>query len=595
MLLQRLVRYAEENVTIPAFHREREFLWRLDLFTDDRPPVLTSLREPDGKRRGQREPAPAVTRTVGVAPQLGADDLQYVFGWGDDTTKPQRVAECHEQFVDLIAAWADSAPDDEAAWRVRRFYQDQNYPQRPETAGAKDGVLIAVDGELIIRRPSLVRFWTTEVARRKGGKSPRTGMCLVCGQNRPLVESMPSTVARRLVPGAGNDVALVSVNASVFGYGLTTGLEHTPICFPCGNAVGSGLTHLLGSRHATNLAGQDSRMAWWVLGAEEPDIFTGMASGPDPGQVNRLLKKLHSGDLADAADRAQRWGSAEQFCSLTVGGNASRIMVRDWIDMPLPVVTLQLARWYRDMLMTTYGQDDPVSFGLWHLVLATGRWESQPDGKGRYVDLGKKNGRRREHVQRDLLARALRGVPLPVSVLHHVLHRIAADGRIDAPRAALVRLSLCDPREKETPRVSAGLDESNQEPAYLYGRIFAHLEKIQYKAHGRDVNTTFGDRFMAAAMGNPTSAVMAGRKLATAWLSKIRRNPRTRNAEAALRTTLDTLADKVDSAAPITGFLPVQRQAQFVLGYHQQRAEDARLVRAYREQHGTDADHDTDS
>ncbi|GAA2817236.1 type I-C CRISPR-associated protein Cas8c/Csd1 [Saccharopolyspora taberi] len=585
MLLQRLVRYAEENVTTPPFHREREFLWRLDLFTDGRAPELTSLREQDGKRRGQRHVSPAVTRTVGVAPQLGADDLQYVFGWGDDTTKPQRVAECHEQFVALLQEWADSAPDDVAAQQVLRFYRDENFPARREEAGAKEGVLIAVDGELLIKRPSLVRFWTTEVSRRKGGKSPRTGLCLVCGKSQPLVESMPSTIPKRLVPGAGNDVALVSVNASVFGYDLTTGLEHTPICFTCGNAVGSGLTHLLGSAHAMNLAGQDSRMVWWVIGADEPDILSGFSSGPDPGQVDRLLDRLWSGDLARAADLAESVDSDERFCSLTVGGNASRIMVRDWIDMPLPVALLHMARWYRDMLMATPAQDEPVAFGLWQLVLATGRWESQRNGTGRYVEIGKKDGRRREHVQRDLLARALRGVPLPLSVLHHVLHRIAADGRIDAPRAALVRLALCDPRDEES-SVSAGLDENNDDPAYLYGRIFAHLEKIQYKAHGRDVNTTFGDRFMAAAMGNPTSAVMAGRKLATAWLSKIRRNPKTRTAELALRATLDELFYKINQTQPLAGYLPVRRQAQFVLGYHHQRAEDARQARAYREQHG---------
>ncbi|MFR9727836.1 type I-C CRISPR-associated protein Cas8c/Csd1 [Saccharopolyspora sp. MS10] len=589
MLLQRLVGYAEENVTTPPFHREREFLWRLDLFTDGRETRLTDLREPDGKRRGQRRVVPAVTRTVGVAPQPGADDIQYVFGWGDDTTKPKRVAECHERFVALVQDWSSSDPGDAAALRLLRFYGEEPRPSRPEGTTAKEGVLIAVDDELIIHRPSLLRFWTAEVARRKGGKAPRAGLCLVCGETRPLVDSMPSAVPKRLVPGAGNDAALVSVNASVFGYGLTVGLEHTPICFDCGNAVGSGLTHLLGGRHALNLSGQDSRLAWWVMGAEEPDVLSGFSTGPDPDQVNALLKRLHSGELARAEELAQTVAGEERFCSLTVGGNASRIMVRDWVDMPLATAMLHLARWYRDLLMVTPFDDAPVPFGLWQLVLATGRWEEQAESKGRYVEIGKKNGRRREHVQRDLLARALRGRPLPPSVLHHVLHRIASDGRIDAPRAALVRLALCDPKKKES-RVTAGLDENNTDAAYLYGRIFAHLEKIQYKAHSREVNTTFADRFMASAMGNPTSAVMAGRKMATAWLSKIRRNPKTRASEPALRRALDELVYKLDSAESIAGFFPVQRQAQFVLGYHQQRAEDARQVRAYQDKKDAEAD-----
>ncbi|OXM50339.1 type I-C CRISPR-associated protein Cas8c/Csd1 [Amycolatopsis thailandensis] len=587
MLLQRLVGYSEDHVTTPPFHREREFLWRLDLFTDGRETRLTGLREPDGKRRGQYRVAPAVTRTVGVAPQLGADDVQYVFGWGDDTTKPERVAECHRRFADLIRRWAENDPRDAAAARLAGFYRDEAMLARPEGVAAKDGVLIAVDDELAIHRPSLVRFWTAEVTRRKGGTAPRQGLCLVCGQTGQLVNSMPGTVPKRLVPGAGNDAALVSVNASVFGYGLTDDLTHTPICFTCGNAVGSGMTQLLGSRHAINLPGQDSRMVWWVLGAEEPDVLSGFATGPDPDQVNALLKRLWSGDLARAKDTAERIGSDERFCSLTVGGNASRIMVRDWIDLPLPTALLSVARWYRDTLMVTYGLDEPVAFGLWQLVLATGRWEARPGESGRYTELGSKSGRRRDHVQRDLLARALRGLPLPASVLHHVLHRIAADGRIDAPRAALLRLALCDPQEKES-RVSAGLDENNTDTAYLYGRVFAHLEKIQRKAHGPDVNATFGDKFRGSAQSNPIPAVMTGTKLAKAWLAKIRRKPETRAAAEALHTTLDALMDKIDSAEPLPGFLPPQRQAQFVLGYHQQRAADSRQARAH--QQNTDAE-----
>lgn len=595
MLLKRLVDYADEKVTTPPFHREREFVWRLDLFSDDRVPQLTDIREPDGKRQGQREYAPAVTRTVGVAPQLGADDIQYVFGWGDETTKPDRVASCHEQFVALTEAWAESALEDDAPRVVRDFFQSEQYVvwERPDGYGAKQGVLIAVDGDLIIKRPSLVRFWTEEVSRRKGGKNTGFGMCLVCGQHQPLVDSMPSTVAKRLVPGAGNDVALVSVNASVFGYALTTGLQHTPICFACGNAVSAGLTHLLSSPYATNLSGQDSVMAWWVTGKSRGngnDVFAQDPLDADPDQVNRLLAALWSGELKDAARRAESWGNDERFCSVTLSGNSSRIMVRDWIDMPLPVAAHNIARWYDHMRMVTYKQDTPVSFGLWNLVLATGRWEPTPDRRGGlYTKIGAKGGRRREHIMRDLFARALRGVPLPPSVLHHVLNRIAADGRIDAPRAALVRLALCEPREEE-PRVSPGLDENNDDTAYLYGRIFAHLEQIQYKAHDGDVNTTFGDRFRANAIGNPTSAVMAGQKRVGAWLGKLRRKPDSASKAAAnsLRTTLDELENKLDSAEPLTGYLPPQRQALFVMGYHHQRAENARQARAYKNGIGSD-------
>lgn len=586
MLLTRLAEYARENTDSAPFHREREFTWRLDLSTDDRPARLTDIRQPDakGKLRGQKHTTPAVTRTVGVAPNLGADDVQYVFGWGDDTTRPARVTDCHTQFVALISAWANAAQDDPAAAAVREFYQRQEYIDWPVPAGckAKQGVLLAVDGELITRRPSLQRFWTEEVTRRKGSKNSGHGLCLVCGQTNPLLESMPGMVAKRLVPGAGNDVALVSVNELVFGYGLTMGLRHTPICFSCGDAVNTGLTHLLGSQHATVYPGQDSIMTWWVVGAPAHDIFDVMPRTADPDAVNRLLSKLHSGALEQAAELAQRWDSDQRFCSVTLGGNASRIMIREWTDMPLAAVARNLALWYDHMLMVSPRQDAPIAHGLWNLLLATGRWEASRDrSSGRYVGLDSNSGHRPQHIQRDLLARALRGIPLPPSVLHHVLHRIASDGHIDILRAALLRLALCRPDDKE-PRVSPGLDQKSHDTAYVSGRIFAQLEKIQYHAHDGQLNTTFGDRYFAGAIGNPTPALLAGRKLAASWLSKIRRRPTTRSKAFALAQELDDLQNRLDHCEPLTGHLPPAQQAQFVLGYHQQRAFEAKQRREYQ-------------
>lgn len=89
-------------------------------------------------------------------------------------------------------------------------------------------MLIAVDGKPVIEHESLIRFWTDEVARRKG--SGTTGICLVCGQDADLVDTVPGNISKRLVPGTENNAALVSVNERVFGYGLITGLANIPIC-----------------------------------------------------------------------------------------------------------------------------------------------------------------------------------------------------------------------------------------------------------------------------------------------------------------------------------------------------------------------------
>jgi hypothetical protein len=71
---------------------------------------LTDLAGPSDKTRknGTVHPVPHATRTVSVAPCIGADDIQYVLGWCDENAKPARVEKCHAAFINLTKAWAVS-------------------------------------------------------------------------------------------------------------------------------------------------------------------------------------------------------------------------------------------------------------------------------------------------------------------------------------------------------------------------------------------------------------------------------------------------------------------------------------------------------
>ncbi|RCW45125.1 CRISPR-associated Csd1 family protein [Halopolyspora algeriensis] len=588
MLLQRLVDYAHQHTTSAPFHRQREFIWRLNLPSDGGPARLFSVLQADGrgKLRGEFQVAPSVTRTVGVAPNLGADDVQYVLGWGDETTKPDRVRQCHEQFVELVSRWASSVDGmDPAAAVVSDFYANggvESLPAPEEAYTAKQGVLITVDDIPVIHHDSLVRFWVEEVIRRKGGSEHE--LCLVCGRYGALADTIPGKVAKRLVPGAGNDPALVSVNELVFGYGLTKGLRHTPICFTCGNAVNTGLTQLLSSEHVMTFAQQDSAMAWWTLGEPDEDFLSVLSTRPETDAVNRLLERLRSGRLEEAAQQAEEF-SADRFCSVSLGGNASRIMIRDWIDKPLATVVFNLARWYEDMLMVSRQQSGELPSGFWNLVLAIGKWDTE---RNLYADLSSTAAQRPAHIQRDLLTSSLRGSPLPPSVLHHVLRRITSDGHLDLARAALLRLALRRHPTKEF-SMPAGLDETCQDTAYVSGRIFAHLEQIQYAASDGRPNTTFGDRFLAGAISNPTPALNAGKKLASSWLAKLRRRQATAGKAVALDRKLSELHALLDRNRPATGYLPAEQQALFLLGYHHQKAHDAEQVRQYKSTTGDSA------
>ncbi len=568
MLLQRLVEYAEEHTgEAKPFHRERLFSWQLNLNGDgtlrsvDLQPLV--VVDAKGKSRAVPHTTPSVVRTVGVDAHLAADDVQYVLGWGDPDSKPARVTQCHAAFVDLVRRWADSDEGklDPVAQAVAAFYRSgaiSELRREDHDYTAKQGVVINVDGLPAYRAASVAPFWSAEVARRKGGGAE--GLCLVCGRVRPLLDTVPGKVPARFVPGASNDAALVSINERVFGYALSMQLGSTPLCVVCGEAMNAALVDVLSSPNAAWHGGQDSRLAWWVTGGADADEVD-LLDGPDPERISALLQSVQRGRTPDPDE------NMEVFCSLTVGGNVARVMVRDWVQMPLPQLKENIAQWFADHEIATRWDDRRRYHGIGRFALVTGRWLRD---RQRYADFGAKAADRPDGVQRDLIRAAIRGVPLPPSLLAHLVHRICTDGRLDEPRAALIRLALNRPPFAPEKPMPPDLDETNTDPAYVAGRVFAALEQLQYDASEGKLNTTYGDRFFAGAVLNPRAAIVNGRRDANAWLRKLRRTRR----GAAIRheQRLNELFGLVSAATGLPARTTLRQQSMFLLGYHHQRA-----------------------
>jgi CRISPR-associated protein Csd1 len=589
MLLHRLVEYSNgRSSATPPNHRDRIFNWQLELNGDGSlaSRELTRLVDPDPKKKGRgiMHATPSTVRTMGVSANLAADDIQYVLGWPDQDSKPDRVAQCHAAFIDVSRRWAETPEGaaDPVAQAICSFYTSGNTAavQRPEEFTAKQGVVIAVGGQPAYRASSIIPFWNAEVARRKGGGSE--GLCLVCGMVGPLLDTVPGKIRASLVPGAGsNDAALVSVNERVFGYDLTKQLAQTPLCMPCGEAFSSGLRDVLESRHSVSYGDQDSRIAWWTTKPVEFDAMAVLDTA-DPAEVEKLFTAVRKGRRGENLDV-----DTAKFCSLSVGGNNARIVVRDWVDMPLADLNQNVAVWFDDHEITPGRRDGGRHLPLFRLVLASGRWLSATN---RYAEMGRKGADRPPTAQRDLMRAAMRGVPVPPSLLTHVVHRVRSDGRLDDPRAALIRLCLIRfPRSTEKPM--PGLDPANTNPAYVAGRTFAELEQIQYDASGGKLNTSYGDRYFSGAVTNPRAALVHGRRDANAWLKKLRRTYP--GVAFSHERRLDELFELVDTETNIPARPTIQQQSMFLLGYHHQRAQHFAAIRDRKVAAGNTTNEDT--
>lgn len=583
MLLQRLVEYtrtsnaALDGDELPPFYGYKPVRWILDIAADG------SLARPDGlsntsdksdpeRRFGVRRAVPAITRTVGISPAIAVDNIEYVLGWEADGAKPDRVAKQHQAFRDLHHDWATRDPDGPAP-AIVAFYRDGHNLRLRESEGWGRGDLVAfrVGGEFAHETPSAARYWASVAEGRKG--SGQSGLCLVCGSVQPLLKTIPQQVPQRWLPGATQGASLVSINEAVHGYELQKFLTHTPICSECGLKFMSGLTGLLSNQeHSTSFSGQNVRLAWWVLGGSTFNPM-GPLDQPNVARIQGLLGGPASGKTDPVDDLST-------YCSVTVGGNVARVVVRDWVEMPLPRVKENIKLWFDDHEIVDYWTGEVILVRLLQLARVAGRWQSgRGSAAGTWARFGASGEDRPLDTFQGLLRAALLGRALPPKLLNHVINRIRADGRVDTARVALIRLALRrrpdllpDERERLTPT----LNNDKNDPAYLSGRVFAVLDDLQrtvFQVAKQPLNTTFAERYFGRAITNPQVVLVSGRRTATAWLRRLRGPLKRPSWAVAYEHRLDDLFSRLGENGGIPSGAILSQKAEFILGYHQQRAE----------------------
>ena len=573
MLLQRLVEYAEtSNDVIPPFYVRKSVRWILAIDAAGVPRgelVDTADREDPLRRFGVQRLVPAVTRTVGISPTLAVDTGEYVFGWTSDGGATHgRVAKQHGAFRALIAEWAAAEPDGSAP-AIDAFYQRGFAGAFEPPANWSRGDLIGfwVGETYAADTDAARRFWAEVAGDRKG--SGQSGLCLVCARVQPLLKTVPQQIPRRWVPGATQGASLVSVNEAVHGYELQKFLVNTPICTGCGLKFMTALTGLLSDeRHSTALSGQNARLAWWVLGGSTFDPWAAVDQ-LDPTQVQRLIAGPARGNEMGLDDLSR-------YCSVTVGGNVARVVVRDWVEQPIPQVMDNIRAWFADHEIIDAWTGEVVRVKVSQLVRAAGRFEAGRNGApGTWAKFGASGEDRPPDLFHHLLGAALLKRPLPPKLLNHVINRIRFDGRLDAARAALIRLALRrypNLTEPEREGLTPTLNVDNKQPAYVSGRIFAVMDDLQrtvFRVADQKLNTTFSERYFGRAIDNPRVVIVAGRRNVQAWLKRLRGPLRRPNWSDAYERRLDDLFGQLEL---IPAGAVLADKAQFVLGYHQQRA-----------------------
>ena len=542
MLLEKLREYSFRLSELPPPGYDRTPIrWLIQL--DRQGNCLGFVTTTSGRKkdRGKFFLAPAVMKTSGVKASLLVGNGEYVLGKPRAKSDPERVARCHEAFREEADACARATglPELEA---VRHFLATLNPSSLPLPADfdPEMNLTFEVEGRLLIDLPEVREYWAQKQA---GGDGEDT--CLVCGHRCQATDRHPVRI-KGIPGGQTSGMALVSANARAFeSYGLEAS-RIAPVCRDCAERYAKA-ANALREREDSRLVVGPLLYLFWTR--EEAGFnVASFLSQPQPAEVQELL-------LAAARGRPRSTADPLAFYAVALAASGGRVVVRDWLETTLGEVKDHLARWFTLQNLVEWDGSEGSPYGLFTLARSV-----IPSKGDMQRDLP-------PNVPKVLLKVALQGGPLPSWLLFQAIRRNRAEQALTRPRAALIKMVLLSQQSNFQEDAMVRLDENNQEPAYLLGRLLAVLEQVQMLAVSP--KATLIDRFYGTASTAPASVFSRLLKGAQAHLGKLRKEKP--GAYIALQTRLESIMGK------LTGFpkvLSLEEQGWFSLGYYHQRAWD---------------------
>ena len=414
------------------------------------------------------------------------------------------------------------------------------------------------------------------------------GRCLVTGEQGSIAR-LHGGIS---LFGAQANATLISFQkfSGYDSYGKEQGLN-APISQPASDAIISGLNMLLEKDKNTNYRIGETTFVFWntlqddeLLKNYQEATFTGLPSDSDfdeeeeatstskkkvakknPEQETKVVIQALRSALGGKNANIDR-DHSDRFYILALAPNAKRVSVKLWMEGTVSEIIGNTLAHLDDMNIVRFGglldEETPPLRPVYRIMKAiytatdSTKWPRQ--------------------VVQELLESIIKGLPYAPALQMACLERIHHDHTSKYPvtelRAALLKAYI-NRKHRKNPQIkqlTMALDKSNSTPAYLAGRLFALLERIQEKAiPGVKANIT--DRYFRTASATP--GIIFGRllQLSAFHLSKIKKE------HGGLGFYFDRQIQEVLELLPggqatFDKFFTPDQQSIFAVGYYHQKA-----------------------
>lgn len=521
----------------------------------------------------REEQLPERTEKPGIDANIVEHRPLYLFGLNQEGEKltPEdktgKAKKSHQELVESNLAFLEGL-DSPVINAYRKFLENwrpEQETENPYLLGlgkdyAKSNYIFCVEGRpdlLLHHDPVLKAKWEKKRQEKDAEKEAVMAQCAITGQQEAVarIHGKIKGVAGGLATGS---VLIGFNNSSECSYGREQSYNSN-ISETVMKKYTEALNYLLSSDGHKALV-DDVTVVFWAMDSSGKSemLFQDMLFGGSRDtlqaeqtelMLQNLLEETKKGSLTPKALAAMESIDPDtDFYMLGLKPNSSRLALKFIYHRKAADILYNVAKFQQDMLVSEASR----AVHLYQIK----RELVSPKSTDKKVNSA---------MMARLFEAILYNRECPQSLLSTIVKRIQTDASdeniyFNSVRAGVLKTCINRNHEKKEEQITMGLNKENDNQAYVCGRLFAVLEKLQQEASG-DLNKTIKNTYFAAASVNPALVFPKLIRLAQNHLNKLN-NPKFFNKQIAEVT--DKLQDKFPDR------LSLQEQGMFEIGYYQQ-------------------------
>ena len=580
-LYSRLAADPAYEIAPPGFSPQK-ICFRMVLKTDGSLFDIQDARSPDEKGKMQNTlmlvPGEAKPPGAGINPCLLWDNQTYLLGRQPEDKADgfglSRFEAFRQRHLELESTIKD--PSFSAVCRFLEQWNSERITEFPilNDLGTGFGIFQLQGEKKAVHESSAVQEWwlLSQAAEVPGD----LGQCLLTGEELPIARLHPKIKGVTGAQAAG--ASIVSFNerayesyAKDYEQGLNAPVSEAA-AFRYGTALNSLLAGPKSNKHRIRIG--DTTTVFWT---EKPsivedcfaDIFSGGFQAAEEvqdetkrGQLQRILEAIRSGG------KYQELGESGEtpFHILGLAPNAARISIRFYHRSTVADLLAKLHDHQRCLEIVRLSSESEFP-SIWQILSQIKiLHRSEEDGKINWKEGKEGNDKFISLIGGSLTRSIIDGCNYPEALYAGIIRRISAEKRVNYLRAAMLKAILI---RNYNQNISIMLDSEKTDSAYLHGRLFATLEKVQeegyYAQTNQQIKSTIKEKYFSSASATPAAVFPRLETLSV---------HHQRHLNPGRKTQFDKLISEIKW--PLSGTKKTHtliEQGSFILGYYHQRKD----------------------